>query len=56
MKSTTFEHHKIETALRLLSMTVPHVWKTTDLHPITISQERLLMWPEHGDLAEINRE
>jgi hypothetical protein len=54
VRSTTFERCNIERALTLLSETVPSVWKSTDQFIITVSQERLAMWPEHGDLAEMN--
>lgn len=56
LKSTTFERNKIARALELLVDTVPHVWKATDQCNITVSQQRLAMWPERGDLANLNPE
>ena len=56
MSSTKFERKKIETALKLLSKTVPGVWKDDPQHAafnIRIDWNKLKAWPERGDITDL---
>ena len=54
MKQTKFKRQKIERILELLVQTVEGVWKPTDSFGLTIDNQRLLQWPESGDITDVN--